>query len=240
MASPMPHPLPEPLPLPAVPAPDGHVARRWEIWHASAPLFEKHGFRAVTVDQLAFASAMSPAGLYHYFPNKAAIALFPLAHGNGLCVTWDAMVARLPDDPAARLHALVLFAAEHAATWRLSIALSRQMTQTPALERYASRLMAEALRDFATIARTVDPRMSDRRIGDLYEMFTAIIVADLPGFDQSADAVRRRLTDAVNGWLASSAADPVAASATGSVASRRPFAPPQRFTTSGVPAFAPV
>jgi hypothetical protein len=150
------------------------------------------------------------------------------------------MVARLPDDPAARLRALVAFAAEHAATWRLSIALSRQMTQTPALERYASRLMAEALRDFATIARTVDPRMSDRRIGDLYEMFTAIIVADLPGFDRSAEGVRRRLTDAVNGWLASSSADPVAASATGPVASRRPFAPPQKFTTSGAPAFAPV
>ena len=236
----MPHPLPERAALPAVPAPDGHVARRWEIWHASAPLFEQHGFRAVTVDQLAFASAMSPAGLYHYFPNKAAIALFPLAHGNGLCVTWDAMVARLPDDPAARLHALVAFAAEHAATWRLAIALSRQMTQTPALERYAGRLMAEALRDFATIARTVDPRMSDRRIGDLYEMFTAIIVADLPGYDRSAEAVRRRLLDAVRGWLAAVAIDPVAASVTGPVVSRRPFAPPQKFATSGAPVFAPV
>ena len=64
---------------------DGHLARRWEIWYAAAPLFERHGFRSVTVDQLAYASAMSPAGLYHYFPNKAAIALFPLAHGNGLC-----------------------------------------------------------------------------------------------------------------------------------------------------------
>jgi len=220
-------------------ATDAHLARRWEIWHASAPLFDEHGFRAVTVDQLAFASAMSPAGLYHYFPNKAAIALFPLTHGNGLCVTWDAMAAGLPEEPAIRLQALVAFAAEHAAAWRLSIALSRQMTQTPALQRYADRLMAEALRDFATIARTVDPRMSDRRVGDLYEMFTAIIVADLPGFDRSAEAVRRRLTDAVTGWLASSTADPIAASATGPVALRRPVAPAQRFTVSGIPAFAP-
>jgi AcrR family transcriptional regulator len=131
---------------------------------------------------------MSPAGLYHYFPNKAAIALFPLAHGNGLCVTWDAMVARLPDDPAARLQALVAFAAEHAAEWRLSIALSRQMTQTPALQRYADRLMAEALRDFATIARTVERGCPIDGSATLYEMFTAIIVADLPGFDRSAEA----------------------------------------------------
>jgi AcrR family transcriptional regulator len=222
----------------SVPATDPHLVRRWEIWHASAPLFEQHGFRAVTVDQLAYASAMSPAGLYHYFPNKAAIALFPLTHGNGLCAVWDEIVARLPDDPAIRLEALVAFAAQHAAAWRLAISLSRQMTQTPALERYAGRLMAEALRDFATIARAVDSRMSERRIGDLYEMFTAIILADLPGFDHSAEAVARRLTDAVSGWLAAASADPIAASATRPAVQRRPIALPQRFTTATLGAFA--
>lgn len=223
-----------------VPASDAQLTRRWEIWHASAPLFEQYGFRAVTVDQLAFASALSPAGLYHYFPNKAAIALFPLAHGNGLCVAWDAIVDRLPEDPAVRLEALVMFAAQHAAAWRLAISLSRQMTQTPAVERYANRLMAEALRDFATIARTVDYRMSDRRIGDLYEMFTAIIVADLPGFDRSAEAVARRLTDAVSGWLAAATADPIAPSTTRPTIMRRPVILPQRLTTATVGAFAPV
>src|SRR4029079_5976035 len=111
-------------------------------------------------------------------------------------------------DPAVRLEALVAFAAQHAATWRLAISLSRQMTQTPALERYAGRLMAQALWDVATIARAVDPRMSKRRIGDLYEMFTAIILADLPGFDHSSEAVARRLTDAVSGWLPAAAAPP--------------------------------
>jgi len=229
------------LPIPiATATADGHLTRRWEIWHAAAPLFERHGFRSVTVDQLAYASAMSPAGLYHYFPNKAAIALFPLAHGNGLCLVWDAIVDRLPDDPAVRLEALAEFAAEHADAWRLSLSLARQMSKTPALERYAGRLIADARRDFADIARKVDPRTSERRIADLHEALTAIIVADLPGFDQSTEAIRRRLLDAVRGWLAGVAADPVAPSATGSDSWRPAGAADQRFTTGPVPgAFAP-
>ena len=197
---------------------DSRLARRWEIWHASAPLFETHGFRAVTVDQLAYASAMSPAGLYHYFPNKAAIALYPLAHGNGLCLTWQAFVDVTPDDPATRLEALADFSAEHADAWRLALGLSRQMTQSRTVERYADKLQAQSRRDFGTIARAVDSRLSDRRVADLHEAFTAIIVTDLPGFDRSADAVRRRLHDAVRGWLAAESSDPAAARATGSTA----------------------
>ena len=225
----------------SIPATDARLSRRWEIWRASAPLFERHGFRAVTVDQLAHASAMSPAGLYHYFPNKAAIALFPLAHGNGLCHTWDAIVASLPADPIVRLDALVAFSAEHAATWRLAISLTRQMTRTPAIERYAARLMAEARRDFTTIARSVDPRMSDRRVGDLYEALTAIIVADLPGFDTSAEAVRRRLGNAVRGWLAAATADPFATSTTEPAAvSLTASIDRQKFTIAAAGAFAPV
>jgi AcrR family transcriptional regulator len=197
-------PMALPLPIAAAPT-ESHVARRWEIWHAAAPLFERHGYRGVTVEQLAYASAMSPAGLYHYFPNKAAIALFPLAHGNGLCVVWDAIVTRLPDDPIVRLEALIEVAADHAGPWRIALALSRQMTQTPAVTRYASRLIAEARRDFATIARSVDPEITDRRAADLYEAFTAIVVAEIPGFDSSVESLRRRLTDAVRGWLAAPA-----------------------------------
>jgi len=179
---------------------------------------------------------MSPAGLYHYFPNKAAIALFPLAHGNGLCLIWDAIVDRLPDDPALRLEALAEFAADHADAWRLSFSLARQMSQSPALERYAGRLLADARRDFATIARRVDSRTSERRIADLHEALTAIIVADLPGFDQSTEATRRRLLDAVHGWLAAVAVDPVAPSATGSSSWAVSASDRQRFTNGLVPA----
>lgn len=187
---------------------DAQLLRRWEIWAAAAPLFEQHGYRGVTVDQLAHAAAMSPAGLYHYFPNKAAIALFPIANSNGLCRAWTARVAGLPADPQVRLNAMIGFAVEHAEAWRLALTLASQMTGSPSVERYAGRLLKESRRDFAVIARSVDPTLSDRRIGDLYEGFTAIVVTTFPGFDRSPEALRRRLEDAVRGWL--SAATPSA------------------------------
>ena len=189
---------------------DVHLARRWEIWHASAPLFERHGFRGVTIDQLAHANAMSPAGLYHYFPNKQAIALFPLAHANGLCRNWDGLVAELPPDPLPRLRAMVDFAADNAEAWRLALGLVAEMSRTPTLERYAGRLLKEAREDFATIALSVDPGLPGQRVADLYEAFSAIVVTTMPGHDRSTDALRRRLTDAVRGWLAAAGLDPAA------------------------------
>ena len=195
---------------------DAHLARRWEIWQAAAPLFERYGFRGVTIDQLAHASAMSPAGLYHYFPNKQAIALFPLAHGNGLCREWEARVADLGPDPLLRLRAMIDFSVDHARAWRLAILLASEMSRAPGLERVAGRLMKEARADFASIARTIDGRLSDRRIADLYEAFTAIAITAIPGQDLSTDALRRRLTDAVRGWLAAQGVDPATFAAAGS------------------------
>lgn len=159
---------------------------------------------------------MSPAGLYHYFPNKQAIALFPLAHANGLCRTWDTLVATLPPDPLTRLRAMVDFAADNADAWRLALGLAGELTRTPALERYAGRLLKEAREDFATIARTVDAALPDRRVADLYEAFSAIVVTTMPGHDRSIDALRRRLTDAVRGWLAAEGVDPAALDSAGS------------------------
>jgi AcrR family transcriptional regulator len=195
---------------------DVHLARRWEIWHASAPLFERHGFRGVTINQLAHANAMSPAGLYHYFPNKQAIALFPLAHANGLCRAWDALVAEMPPDPLPRLRAMVDFSADNAEAWRLALGLVAEMARTPTLEKYASRLLEGAREDFATIARSVDPQLSDRRVADLYEAFSAIVVTTMPGHDRSTDALRRRLADAIRGWLVAAGLDPAAFDAAGS------------------------
>ena len=91
---------------------EARIDRRWEIWRSAAPLFEREGYRGVSIEQLAHASALSPAGLYHYFPGKAAIALFPLSHANGLCRRWHAIAAALPRDPFVRLHALIGFAVD--------------------------------------------------------------------------------------------------------------------------------
>ena len=63
----------------ALPEQAAFVDKRWAIWRASKPLFERHGFGGVTFEQLAFASGMVPIQIYRYFPNKQAVALFPLS-----------------------------------------------------------------------------------------------------------------------------------------------------------------
>jgi AcrR family transcriptional regulator len=184
------------------------ITRRWEIWRSAAPLFEREGYRGVSIEQVAHASALSPGGLYHYFPGKAAIALFPLSHVNGLCRRWHAIAAALPRDPFVRLHALIGFAVQFADPWRLALDLAGQMSADPLTAGPAARLLAEARRDFAEIAESVDPTITLTDVGDLYEAFVGILVTDLPGFDRSSDSLRRRLTDAVRGWLTRRGADP--------------------------------
>lgn len=187
---------------------EARINRRWEIWRSAAPLFEREGYRGASIEQLAHASALSPAGLYHYFPGKAAIALFPLSHANGLCRRWHAVAAALPEDPFVRLHALIGFAVDFADPWRLALDLAGQMSADPPTAGAAARLLAEARRDFAEIAASVDPTITSTDVGDLYEAFVGILVTDLPGFDRSPDSLRRRLTDAVRGWLTRRGADP--------------------------------
>lgn len=63
------------------------VARRAEIYRRARPLLEEFGYREVTVKQLARACHMSPAALYHWFPTKRDLVLYPLSSPdrNGRC-----------------------------------------------------------------------------------------------------------------------------------------------------------
>ena len=154
---------------------DPFVDKRWAIWRASKPLFERYGFAGVTFEQLAYASGMAPLAIYRYFPNKQAVALFPLAHANGLRHAWHCLIATLPANQELRLEKMDEFAAVHGEAWRLAATLADQMSTSPALERYANRLLKEAREDFTAIVRSVDAGMSPERFNVLYGMLTSSI-----------------------------------------------------------------
>jgi hypothetical protein len=63
---------------------DDAVARRAEIYRCARPLLEEFGYREVTVKQLARASHLSPAALYHRFPTKRDLVLYPLSPDRNL------------------------------------------------------------------------------------------------------------------------------------------------------------
>ena len=159
----------------SLPEQDAFVDKRWAIWRASKPLFERHGFGGVTFEQLAYASGMVPIQIYRYFPNKQAVALFPLSHTNGLQHAWHCLIAKLPANPDLRLEKLDEFAAVHGEAWRLAATLAAEMSAQPALERYANRMLKEAREDFTAIVRSIDPGMSPERFRVLYGMLTSSI-----------------------------------------------------------------
>ena len=76
---------------------DTTPARRWEIWDAVAPLFERHGFHGVTIDELAAEAGLRTADLYRHFSSKQVLALFPLSRSNGIYQSW---VRRAGEPPA--------------------------------------------------------------------------------------------------------------------------------------------
>jgi AcrR family transcriptional regulator len=57
---------------------EDRYARRVEIYRAVAPLLEAQGIGGLSMRAAARAACMSVGGLYHYFPTKRALALFPL------------------------------------------------------------------------------------------------------------------------------------------------------------------
>jgi AcrR family transcriptional regulator len=157
---------------------DTTPARRWEIWEAVAPLFERHGFHGVTIDELAAEAGLRTTELYRQFSSKQVLALFPLSRSNGIHRSWVARVAMLPRDSEVRRRAMLDFATEHAVAWRLALDLATEMIMTPPLDRYAGRLVKEAREDFGAIVGSVDPTMTPGQYVRLYKAFHQVVTPD--------------------------------------------------------------
>lgn len=154
---------------------DTTPARRWEIWDAVAPLFERHGFHGVTIDELAAEAGLRTAELYRHFSNKQVLALFPLSRSNGIHQSWVRRAVSLPRDPEVRGRAMLDFAGEHAAAWQLALDLATEMIMTPPLERFAGRLVKEAREDFGASVASVNLNMTPGAYMQLYQAFHAVV-----------------------------------------------------------------
>jgi AcrR family transcriptional regulator len=179
------------------------VARRWELYRAAAPLLERHGYRSVTVESIARACLISPAGLYYYFPSKIDLVLFPLSHANGLCAEWQRQLSALPSDPLIRLNALLDFVGEHVPDIRLALRLGREIGNDRRLAGQLQSVIREAEADFTSVARTVAASVSPARARDFFEGIVAVVAGDVPGVVPEATDIRRRLGDVARGWATS-------------------------------------
>lgn len=179
------------------------ASRRWDLFEAARPVFERSGFRHSTVAELAWTSRLRPASLYHYFPSKSAMALFPLTSDNGLCASWHAGLPTLPPDPLARLDALLDFVSIRVDSIGLALRLATEMSDVRSVAAAAGTAVGQARRDFRSMGRSLDPRISDRRADDLFEAVVSLVVGHVPGIERDAQAMRRQLADLARGWVAS-------------------------------------
>lgn len=182
-------------------------ARRWAIFAAARPVFERIGYRESTVAELAWAAGLRPASLYHHFPSKASFALFPLSERSGLCATWHGHVVDLPDDPEVRLDALLDFVVDHLESVGLAFRLAQEMSGDSSLAAIADSTIREARRDFKSIGDTLVRNLSPERSEDLFQAIATLAVGLAPGIDRSPQRTRRQLGDLARGWLSSVRSD---------------------------------
>jgi AcrR family transcriptional regulator len=178
-------------------------ARRWELYAAARPVFERAGFRNSTVAELAWAAGLRPASLYYYFPSKAAFALFPLSAGNGLCAAWHAHAAQLPVNPVVRLNALLDYTSAHMDSIGVALVLANEMADDAQVVGIAGATVAQARADFQTLAHSLDPGLQPARADDLFQAVATLATGRVPGIKREPAALRRQLDDLAHGWLAS-------------------------------------
>jgi AcrR family transcriptional regulator len=84
--------------------PEDRDRRCAEIYAAVAPLLLARGVRRLNMRDAAAAACLSIGGLYHYFPDKRALARWPLTSGwiEHQCVTWYANNAQIRGTDALR------------------------------------------------------------------------------------------------------------------------------------------
>lgn len=114
--------------------------RRQELIEATLKVIETHGFQAATVAKISQVSGLSVGIVSHYFGGKQALLEAAMQHQLALMKRDLAnLLAKLPDDPHARLMAIVdtnfsgsQTADKSAKTW---LAFWSQAMHSPALAR---------------------------------------------------------------------------------------------------------
>jgi len=78
-----------------------------EIYHAAARVFREKGYEAASLNDLARATGLTKAGLYHYISSKEALLFEIMNYGMDLVETDVIIPANAVTDPQDRLRTLV-------------------------------------------------------------------------------------------------------------------------------------
>src|SRR5712692_1618438 len=157
------------------------VARRAEIYRRARPLLEEFGYREVTVKQLARACHMSPAALYHWFPTKRDLVLYPLSppDRSGRCELLRRRLAG-ETEPLRCLRAWIDFVLEERESVILALRLAPEAVATGALSRPGD--MGMSLDEAAAFVASLVDGITREEAEDLVrELFGVVMAPALTG-----------------------------------------------------------
>lgn len=180
-------------------ASDG-AARRRELFALAAPLFARLGYREVTLKELATACHLSPASLYHYFPSKLDLALYPFTVEGQGCDEFEAQ-ARLEPDPLVTIRIWLEAAIEAMPTMELAKRLAAE-AERPDVTGAAWRSgVLRWRRILGSLTQRAAPQLSDEAVGELAEGLMSVISGGPGRVRPDPETIRAQVIAFLRGYL---------------------------------------
>lgn len=164
--------------------------RRYELFTLAAPVLRERGYRGSTIRALAHACHLSPAGLYHYFDSKAALATYPLWAPR---MRWETTFVDPDADPLGQVRALIEAGIRNVPLYLLAFRMHEEIEGPidPSLRAGAFR-EGEAV--FARLLAEAAPgleRAAAERLGR--DVLATLVGSFITGLDPDERDVRARL-----------------------------------------------
>jgi AcrR family transcriptional regulator len=183
-------------------------SRRAHLYRSAAPLFARDGYRATKMRGLSRACGLSAGGIYHYFPSKLDLALFPIfarERAGGECAT---ALRASRADPLERLRFLIDACGHDLDDFVLSLRLAQEAGAQERVERASRAIFEESIRTFATVAQEIAPRLTLARSLEFGQAIVALYLGSgVPGFNREPSRLRAHAVAVARAYLCDEGAD---------------------------------
>jgi AcrR family transcriptional regulator len=176
------------------------AARRRELFALAAPLFARLGYREVTLKELATACHLSPASLYHYFPSKLDLALYPFTVEGQRCDEFESR-AQLEPDPLVTIREWLDAAIAAMPTMELAKRLAVEAARPDVTGAAWRSAVARWRRILGTLAQHAAPQLDDERLGELAEALMSVISGGPGRVRPHSETVRAQVVAVLRGYL---------------------------------------
>ncbi len=170
-------------------------ARRKEIFRKASPLLRTLGYRGVTMKAIGRCASLAPASLYHYFPTKRALALWPLGPDNDICDRIRSACDAIPaEQPLLRVRVLIDHWMDQMPDALLAVQLAGQAGMDGMASQDSKERSELGLRTMASVLADAVPGVGEERAYELGRVLMSMLMGSpIVSLDTSPVELRRHL-----------------------------------------------